>query len=99
MNRFLKIIVALVLTITIVVPAMLYFLQEKLLFHTQALAPATAFDFPGTWSELWVNAPDGKRQHALHFTVAGATQTVLYFHGNAGNVAGWGQLAPQFTGT
>ena len=97
MKRLLKTLLAIALTITVVVPALLYFLQEKLLFHSQAIDPAATFDFPGTWEERWVTAPDGKRQHALYFEAPNAQQTVLYFHGNAGNLAGWGHLAPTFT--
>jgi fermentation-respiration switch protein FrsA (DUF1100 family) len=39
-------------------------------------------------SDVWLRAADGVKLHAFHVEQEGATRTLLYLHGNAGNLAG-----------
>ena len=47
MKKVLKWLVAAVLTITIVIPVLLYFLQGKMLFHPHKTAANKQLNFPG----------------------------------------------------
>ena len=74
----------------------LYFQQNELIFHPEVLAADFRFSFPQSFSE--VNVPvEGARLNALHFTVAQPRGVVLFFHGNAGSLRRWGEVAESFT--
>lgn len=75
----------------------LYFLyQEKLIFHPQPLPADFEFQYEEPFEELWINTLDGEKINALHFKADSSKGVVLYFHGNAGNLATWGVVASQF---
>src|SRR4051812_42382799 len=69
--------------------AVLYFYQEKLLFFPQVLPPEYVFNFRGIVSEIMLPVR-GAKVDALLFRASHPKGVVLYFHGNAGNLAGWG---------
>lgn len=96
MKKLLKWVIGTVLALTIAVPLLLYFLQEKMLFQPWKMAADTQLQFPGNWQERWFTMRDSTQLHGLDFFADGATKTVLYFHGNAGNLEGWGQVGQQF---
>ena len=75
----------------------LYFQQNELIFRPEVLAADFRFSFPQSFRE--VNVPvDGANLNALHFTVAQPRGVVLFFHGNAGSLRRWGEVAESFTG-
>lgn len=74
----------------------LYFFQENLIFHPQQLPQEYIFDFENTAEEVWIDASDGARLHGLHFEEENAKGTILYFHGNAGSLARWGEIVQFF---
>jgi fermentation-respiration switch protein FrsA (DUF1100 family) len=74
----------------------MYFKQENMIFAPEALPPDFKFTFQERFEEL--NWPvDGARINALHFRAAKPKGIVLYFHGNAGSLKSWGDVAPDFT--
>lgn len=80
----------------IVVCALLYAAQERLLFYPEVLTPDYTFTFPDRFTEVYVPV-EGATLHALHFTVDKPAGVVLYLHGNAGSLRSWGTLASAFT--
>jgi len=70
--------------------------QENLLFFPERLPADFRFSFPGTFEEVFLGV-DGAVLHALHFKAARPRGLVLYFHGNAGSLRTWGEIAPNFT--
>lgn len=76
---------------------LVYWFQEHLIFHPTSLPKAHAYDFERPFEEHFIKAHDGARLNALLFPVEEAKGTIIYFHGNAGNLAEWGTLAPYFT--
>lgn len=90
-------LIAGLLALTVLVPALLYFFQEKLLFHPVKTPENARYNFAGNWEERWFETADGVRLHGLYFSVPQARNTVLYFHGNAGCLSGWGMVAEAFT--
>lgn len=75
----------------------MYFKQESMIFAPEKLPPDFKFTFQERFEELeWPAA--GARIHALHFKTDRPKGVVLYFHGNAGSLKGWGEVAVDFTG-
>lgn len=75
---------------------MLYFIQEKLIFLPTHLPADYSYSFTSEFEELFVQAEDGARLNALHFTKSETQGVILYFHGNAGDLSRWGTVAPLF---
>jgi alpha-beta hydrolase superfamily lysophospholipase len=74
----------------------MYFKQENMIFAPEALPPDFKFTFQERFEEL--NWPvDGAQINALHFRPAKPKGIVLYFHGNAGSLKSWGDVAQDFT--
>ncbi|MBA4397822.1 MAG: alpha/beta hydrolase, partial [Syntrophus sp. (in: bacteria)] len=74
----------------------MYFKQENMIFAPEVLPPDFKFAFQERFEEI--NWPvDGARINALHFKAAQPKGIVLYFHGNAGSLKSWGDVAQDFT--
>jgi uncharacterized protein len=76
---------------------LLYAVQDRLIFYPEKLPGHFTFTFDARFEERYFDAPDGARIHALHFRQPGARGLVLYHHGNAGSLRGWGMVHPAFT--
>jgi len=73
----------------------MYFKQENMIFAPEALSTDFKFTFQEPFEEI--NWPaDGARINALHFRTKKPKGVVLYFHGNAGSLKSWGEVAPDF---
>lgn len=86
--------------ITIVVVAVVLMLgcvgmlQERLIFFPDTLDEDEDLSWTGASQEVFVETSDGARIHGLHFEARGPSRgVILYFHGNAGSVASWYQVA------
>ncbi|NER84322.1 MAG: alpha/beta hydrolase [Leptolyngbya sp. SIO1D8] len=77
----------------------LYFFQEKVIFFPQKLPKDYHFTFQDQFEEVFLenDEPSAARIHALHFFAPQSKGVILYFHGNAGSLAGWGQVGRAFT--
>ncbi len=73
-----------------------YFRQENMIFYPEVLPPDFQYSFPARFDELTLNA-DGADINALHFKTDNPKGVIIYFHGNAGNLHGWGEVALDFT--
>ncbi len=74
----------------------LYFFQENLLFHPTQLAQNHRFEFDATFTEVMQQAADGAQLHGLYFKTENPQGTLLYFHGNAGDLSRWGEIVQFF---
>ncbi len=71
--------------------------QERLIFFPEKLPAGYAFDYDIPFEEVtW--PVDGAELHALHFRVDDARGVILYFHGNAGSLRGWGDVGEELAG-
>ena len=75
---------------------MFYFLQEKIIFLPTTLPQNYAYSFSEYFEEVFLTADDGARLNALWFKREDPKGLVLYFHGNAGNLARWGEITVPF---
>ena len=82
-----------------VVGIVLYFLQDKFLFHPQKLPAGYTFQFDIPFRELNYPATKEKNISIVQFTVPDSLckGVVLYFHGNRKNINRYAPFATNFT--
>ena len=81
----------------LLIMALAYFFQERLIFLPQKLDRDHIFRFNQKFEERFIEMQDGKMLHGLLFTTEDPKGIILYLHGNAGSLDGWGGVAPTFT--
>lgn len=93
MGAFLIVIFIIGITLFII----LLNIQEKLIFHPEILPHDHQFSFDHPFEEIYFDVDEGVKINALHFKADSSKGMVLYFHGNAGSLDGWGHIAGDFT--
>ena len=90
-------IITLVVTVSALGCAGLF--QHRLIFFPDRLDKDEDLSWTGASEEVFVTTEDGARIHGLFFEAPETSQgVVLYFHGNAGSVASWHQVAQRLVG-
>ena len=74
-----------------------YFFQEKLIFFPQKLDEDYRFSFRQRFEEVRIQTADYEMLHGLLFKTENAKGLIFYLHGNAGSLAGWGDVASVYT--
>lgn len=86
-------IVAAVACLYVIVCALAFFLQEKLIFMPEHLPKDFAFRFDQPFQEFPIRTKDGITLSGLLFKVNNAKGLIFYLHGNAGSLREWGEVA------
>jgi alpha-beta hydrolase superfamily lysophospholipase len=73
--------------------SLLYVLQEKLIFLPTKLDKRHQYSFSVPFEEFFLEASDGAQLNALHFKRPDPKGVIVYFHGNAGDLSRWGEIA------
>lgn len=74
----------------------LYFFQAKLIFYPEILAANKLLKFgPAQFTENFLKISSGETVHYLVFPQSNPKSIILYFHGNAGSLAGWGEVGAE----
>jgi hypothetical protein len=73
-----------------------YWFQEKLIFFPEKLSPDFQFSFREPFVERNFIINSQVTINTLHFNAQNPKGIILYFHGNAGNLQGWGGVADDF---
>ena len=76
---------------------MIYFIQEKFIFLPSSLPVDYQYDFEVPFEEIFLETSDDARLNGLHFKSSSPRGVILYFHGNAGTLARWGEIAMSLT--
>jgi len=76
---------------------LLYFIQEKMIFFPEKLAPNYTFRFQQPFEELYFSTPGKTRLHGLLFKSDSSRGMIFYLHGNAGSLRSWGEIAKLYT--
>ena len=92
----LKIVILILIGGYLIASLLLYLLQERFIFLGEPLDNDHRFDFDSPFTEINIDMEDGGRVNALHFTIDNPKGLIVYYHGNAGNLAGWGFVASNF---
>jgi uncharacterized protein len=79
---------ALLAGLYLLVLGLIWWGQERLIFHPQTLSAQHRFALPADVHEVWLDVP-GAKLHALHLRNAAPRGLVFFLHGNAGNVETW----------
>lgn len=77
--------------------AALSLFQEKLIFFPSKLDVDYEYKFEEPFDEVNLKTADGAILNAIHFKTKNPKGIVLYFHGNAGDLSRWGEIASSFT--
>lgn len=77
---------------------LLYLAQDWLLYHPARALPITPADRGRTYEDVRFETEDGETLHGWWLPADSARGTLLFFHGNAGNIAGRLESAEQFLG-
>ena len=100
-NRSQKIytVLKVVVIIYLVFGTVLYFLQEKFLFHPKKLPADYIFSFQQPFKEINLPVSSEKNISIIQFTVPDSLRkgVVLYFHGNRRNIERYASYAVNFT--
>ncbi|WP_422859858.1 alpha/beta hydrolase [Flagellimonas sp. S174] len=92
LGRVAILIFVLFLTLTL----MLTLLQEKFIFLPTQLPENYTYSFERDFEEFFLTGQDEAKLNALHFKSEDPKGVILYFHGNAGDLSRWGQIANRF---
>lgn len=76
---------------------LLQYFQEKIVFLPSTLPRDHAYSFDVTFEELFWDTPFGGLINALHFRSGDPVGVIVYYHGNADNLARWGGIAKELT--
>ena len=74
----------------------IYFFQENLIFMPSVLPQEHVFEMKNSFEEINLKSSDGAQLNGLHFKKDKPKGVILYFHGNAGDLQGWGQITETF---
>ncbi len=74
----------------------LYFFQENLIFLPTVLPQNYEFKMRFPFTEVTLKTNDGAILNGLHFKTQNPKGVILYFHGNAGDLQRWGEIAQFF---
>ena len=96
MKRFLLLLSFLV-GLYVLLCGIVYFLQEKLIFFPQKLDKDYRFTFQQRFEEVNIPTEDDQVLHGLLFKTEKPKGLIFYLHGNAGSLAGWGEVATVYT--
>lgn len=92
-KRFLSVFLGTVIAVV----TMLYFFQERLIFHSSEIPQDYVYNFESSFEELFLTAEDGAVLNGLHFKQKDPRGVILYCHGNAGELDDWGHWAEELS--
>ncbi len=83
--------------IYVLILVLLYFFQEKLIFHPSKIPTDYQFNFLPKPEELTFKMQDNTLLNGILMKANNSKGLIFYLHGNAGNVASWGEIAHTYT--
>ncbi|WP_420317108.1 alpha/beta hydrolase [Ekhidna sp.] len=92
----LRILAIALLCIYLLIGLAIFLLQESLIFLPESLPDNYEYSFNKDFEEHNLTMEDGAVINALYFKMKDSRGLIVYFHGNAGNLARWGEVAEPF---
>lgn len=96
MNKI-KIAVFVLFGIYVLICALLYFIQEKLLFFPTKTPRNYSYQFDIPFKEMDLKTDNGILLNTVLFQADSSKGVILFLHGNGGAISGWGQGAGLYT--
>jgi uncharacterized protein len=81
----------------IMICALAYFYQEKLIFFPSKLSDNFSFHFSRQPEEIFIRTKDATNLHGLLFKSDSSKGLIFYLHGNGGALDSWGTVADVYT--
>lgn len=81
----------------IILCTLMYFLQEKMIFHPEKLADNYKYEFKQNFKEWNIKTKDDDFLNGILFKADSSKGIIFYLHGNAGSLASWGNVANIYT--
>lgn len=97
LKKQLKTIALWAIGIYLVAGVVLYFVQEKLLFHPEVLPANYQYKFDIPFQEMLIPLNRKVKLSAVLFNAEKPRGMVLYFHGNTANITRYAKYVPDFT--
>lgn len=88
-----KVIVPIVVGLYFLGALILYLLQQKIIFFPEETEQDFIYSFDVLFEEKFLVTSDGGRINLLHFKPPSPRGAIVYYHGNAGNLERWGEVA------
>lgn len=98
MIKFLRKLVVILSSLYILMCAILYFFQEKILFFPQKIKKEYSYEFENNFEEIDIKTANGSVLNGLLFKAKKAKGLIFYLHGNAGSLLSWGHVAQTYLG-
>lgn len=76
---------------------LVFFFQEKLIFHPSALPSDHKFSFSSPYEEIYFEVEEDLKLHGILFKSQVPKGLVIYLHGNGGTVESWGWIHDLYT--
>ena len=90
-------IILIIIGIYFLLLSLLFFFQEKIIFHPHKLSKDHKFNFNMDYEELNIETKDGILLNGLLFKSNIKKGVIFYLHGNAGSLESWGEVARLYT--
>ena len=90
-------IISILLGVYLVICALMFIFQEKLIFFPDKLDKNHKFDFAQVFDEIYITTEDQKILHSLLFKADSSKGVIFYLHGNGGALDRWGTVAETYT--
>lgn len=97
MKRLLFNLFKIALIMYILLCTLMYFMQEKMIFHPDKLDKNFKYEFAQSFQELNIPVKENTQLNGLLFKADSSKGVILYLHGNAGSLASWGKVANIYT--
>ncbi|MBS7332974.1 MAG: alpha/beta fold hydrolase [Weeksellaceae bacterium] len=97
MNKILLKIFSFFLGIVLLAFTLIYFYQEKLIFHPTKLPKDYTFRFNEDHEEISILTEQKDTINSLYFYAKEPKGVIYFLHGNSGDLSSWGDVAPHFT--
>ncbi len=81
----------------IILCTLMYFFQEKMIFHPDKLANDYKYEFQQNFKEWNIKTKDDELLNGILFKADSTKGIIFYLHGNAGSLASWGNVAKIYT--
>src|SRR5690349_16298730 len=97
MKKYILKALKIILGVYALICALLFFFQEKLIFHPQKLEKEYQFQFDQKFEEKSITTSDGTVLSGLLLKADSSKGIIFYLHGNSASLSSWGVVAKTYT--
>ncbi len=80
------ILFAILIILVLMTSILLYFIQDKILFHPEKISKEHSFTFSNEFEEMFLESVDGVSLNGVLFKLSNPKGVVIYYHNHSGNL-------------